>query len=81
MIAATMNGARNISFALGPDASRTPEAGQARDRLLEWIRREEGRLARQIRELCWDGGTRYWLEVEGERISHEVLLAPLEFAQ
>lgn len=71
----------NISFALGPDASRTPEAGQARDRLLEWIRREEGRLARQIRELCWDGGTKYWLDVEGERISHEVLLAPLEFAQ
>lgn len=70
-----------VPFALGPDASRTPDAGQARDRLLEWIRREEARLGRRIRDLYWDGGTNYWLEVEGERIPHQGPLAPLEFGQ
>jgi len=70
-----------VRFALGPEASRTPESGQARDRLLEWVKSEEARLGRQIKEFYWDGGSRYWLEVDGERILHDGPLAPLEFAE
>lgn len=70
-----------VPFALGPEASRTPEAGRARDQLLEWIRREESRLGRKIRDLYWDGSENYWLEVEGERIDHDVPLPPLEFSE
>lgn len=70
-----------VPFALGPEASRMREAGEARDRLLEWIRREETRLGRPIRDLYWDGSTNYWVEVQGERIPHETPLHPLEFGQ
>jgi len=70
-----------VPFALGPGDSRTPEAGAARDRLLEWIRAKERQLGRQARSLYWDGARNYWLEVAGERIPYEGSLAPLEFAQ
>ena len=67
-----------IRFALGPEASRTAGAGQARDRLLEWIRRMEADRG-EVRELYWNGDAGYWLEIAGERIEHPGLLAPLEF--
>lgn len=70
-----------VRFALGPDKTHMPEAGQARDRLLDWIRHEEARLGRRIRDLYWDGGENYWLEVQGERIPHPGPLPPLEFGQ
>lgn len=69
----------HIGFALGSSEASQPEAGQACDQLLEWIRSEEGRLNRGIRDLYWDGGTRYWLEIEGERVFSPHALAPLEF--
>jgi hypothetical protein len=80
----TCDEARNkgaIRFALGPGKTHTPEAGQARDRLLDWIRHEEVRLGRRIRDLYWDGGASYWLEVQGERVPHAEPLPPLEFGQ
>lgn len=72
---------RVVRFALGPGKTHTPEAGLARDRLLDWIRDEEARRGRQIRDLYWDGGTSYWLEVQGERVQYPVPLSPLEFGQ
>ena len=68
-----------VPFALGPSRSRAPEAGEARDQLLAWIRREEGRLGRTLQHLYWDGGSEYWLEVSGERLPFGTPLAPLEF--
>jgi len=66
-------------FALGPGESRSPEAGESRDRLLEWVRGIEASERIEARELCWDRGTRYWLEIRGRRIEHRDPLAPLEF--
>lgn len=66
-------------FALGPGASRSPEAGESRDRLLEWVRSVEASERVEARELYWDKGTRYWLEIGGRRIEHRDPLAPLEF--
>jgi hypothetical protein len=70
-----------IVFALGPGACRTPEAGEAYDVLLDWVRGEEERLGRQIRALYWDGDRKYWLEVKGQRIPYAGNLVPLEFSQ
>lgn len=70
-----------VRFALGPGKTTTLEAGHARDQLLQWIRQEEARLGRQVRDLYWDGGTNYWLEVQGERVPYPEPLAPLEFGQ
>jgi len=68
-----------VRFALGPDASRTPEGGQARDRLLEWTRSVEAERGVTVKEIFWDNATRYWLEIGGERIPYHGPLAPLEF--
>ena len=68
-----------IRFALGPEASRTSEGGQARDRLLEWTRSVEAERGIAVKEIFWDGETRYWLEIGGERIPCPGTLAPLEF--
>ncbi len=69
-----------IRFALGPDASRTPDGGQARDKLLTWIRSVEAERG-EVKDVFWDGETRYWLELAGERIPYEGALAPLEFKE
>jgi superfamily II DNA or RNA helicase len=68
-----------VYFALGPDRSTTPEAGRARDRLLEWTRQVEIERGISVKELYWDNNQQYWLEVKGERISHDGALARLEF--
>jgi hypothetical protein len=70
-----------VRFALGPDTSRTPEGGQARDRLLEWIRSLETQRGIAVKEIYWDNANRYWLEISGERIFYDGALAPLEFKQ
>ncbi len=73
------NGA--LRFALGPDKTSTPEAGHARDQLLQWVQQEEARLGRPVHYLYWDGGMNYWLEVQGERVPHPKPLPALEFGQ
>lgn len=80
VIAREDEGRRGVEhFALGPGASRSPEAGESRDRLLEWVRSVEASERIEARELYWDKGTRYWLEIGGRRIEHRDPLAPLEF--
>jgi superfamily II DNA or RNA helicase len=69
----------NLRFALGPEAGGSREGGEARDRLLEWVRSVEASEGIEIRDLFWDKGTLYWLEVGGRRIVHDGPLAPLEF--
>lgn len=68
-----------VLFALGPDASNTPEGGEARDRLLEWVRSVEAERGATVREIFWDTGTQYWLEVNGERVNYQGPIAPVEF--
>jgi len=69
-----------IHFARGPENSRTPEAGLARDDLLLWITQIESQSGQRIRELCWDKGSNYWLEIAGKRIHYKDLISPLDFA-
>ena len=64
--------ARDNAFAQGPK--------ETREELLRWVRGEEGRLGRSVKDLYWDGAGRYWLEVSGERVEHQEALAPLVFA-
>lgn len=66
-------------FALGPGASRTPEGGEARDRLLEWTRNVETERGVKVGEIFWDNASRYWLEIGGERFPYDGILASLEF--
>ena len=68
-----------VRFALGPEASSTLERGQARDRLLEWVRRLELERRVTVREIFWDNETRYWVEISGQRIPCEGPIASLEF--
>lgn len=70
---------RRVQFALGPEASRTEEGGQARDRLLQWIQSVGASQGVQVMEIFWDNQTSYWLEIGGERIAYDGPLAPLEF--
>ena len=80
VIAREDEGRRGVErFALGPGACRSPEAGESRDRLLEWVRSVQVSERIEARELYWDRGTRYWLEIGGRRIEHPHPLAPLEF--
>jgi superfamily II DNA or RNA helicase len=68
-----------VHYALGPGQSATPEGGQTRDQLLEWIRRVETERGVVVREIHWDNDRSYWLEINGERIAYGSDLAPLEF--
>jgi len=71
----------SLRFALGPEASPTPEAGLARDRLLQWIKSVESERNIEVSEIFWDNHTLYWLEIGGERIPHADPIAPLEFGR
>jgi superfamily II DNA or RNA helicase len=79
VIALEQESKKGVHFALGPDASSTPERGQARDVLLEWVRTLESERGVAIREIFWDNETQYWVETSGERIPYGGPLAPLEF--
>lgn len=68
-----------VHFALGPDSSTTREGGEARDRLLEWVQSVEADRGVTVRDIFWDTGTRYWLEVKGERVNYQGTIAPVEF--
>ena len=70
---------RGIRFALGPGRSQTVAGGEARDRILEWVKKIENEGGIAVREVCWDGTQGYWVEVEGQRIPYDGDLAPLEF--
>jgi len=72
--------ARRIPWALGPGDAKSSEAATTLVELLEWIERQEARLSRKVNKLYWDGGSRYWLEVAGERLYYDGKAAPLEFA-
>ncbi len=69
-----------IKFALGPNASRTPAGGEARDRLLKWIKDVEAELG-SVKDLFWNGATQYWVEVGGERLRYPGEVAALEFRE
>ena len=80
VIAREDEGRRGVEhFARGPEASRSPKAGESRDRLLKWVRNIEANEGIEARYLYWDKRTRYWLEIGGRRIEHQDPLAPLEF--
>jgi hypothetical protein len=68
-----------MRFARGPDRATDGAAGRARDELLRWVTENERDRGRSIRSLYWDGGSTYWLEVEGDRRPYPGPLAPLEF--
>lgn len=68
-----------VRFALGTKSSRTHEGGEARDRLLEWIRSVERARGVEVTDLYWDGESSYWLEITGERVACDLAVAPLEF--
>jgi superfamily II DNA or RNA helicase len=74
-------GSTMVPFALGPESALDPEAGKARNLLLDWVKKEEGKLGLQAHEICWDGRAAYWLELEGNRIDYPGDLPPLEFPQ
>ncbi|MBU4372689.1 MAG: DEAD/DEAH box helicase [Proteobacteria bacterium] len=68
-----------VKFALKPGTSLTPEGGDARDQLLEWVRSVESKQGVQVKEIFWDRQSNYWLEIGGEKISHDGPIPPLEF--
>ncbi|MFH0824986.1 MAG: DEAD/DEAH box helicase family protein, partial [Pseudomonadota bacterium] len=68
-----------VKFALKPGTSLTPEGGDARDRLLEWVRSVQLKQGIRIREIFWDRQSNYWLEIEGKKIAHDGPIPPLEF--
>ena len=70
-----------VPFALGPESALDPEAGKARNLLLDWVKKEGEKLGLQAHEICWDGRAAYWLELEGNRIDYPADLPPLEFPQ
>jgi superfamily II DNA or RNA helicase len=73
------SGKREVSFALGSENGGSAEAGRSRDQLLVWIARIEADRGVMVRDLFWDGKVDYWVEVNGERLTHARGLAPLEF--
>ena len=74
-------GSRRIPWALGPGEAKSSEAAKTLVELLEWIGQQETRCSCKINTLFWDGGSRYWLEIAGERIPFDRTSAPLEFAE
>lgn len=70
---------RGERFALGRDNGASAAAGDARQRLLEWIAELERDRGVRVSDLHWNGKNRYWLELEGERIFLPEDLPALEF--
>lgn len=72
--------AGHVRFALSASRGGSRAASDARDSLLAWIASLESGRSIVVRELCWDGGETYWVELSGERVEHPRPLAALEFA-
>jgi len=68
-----------VKFALKPGTSLTPEGGNARDQLLEWVRNVESKQGVQVKAIFWDNQSNYWLEIGGQKIAHDGPIPPLEF--
>jgi superfamily II DNA or RNA helicase len=62
-------GSRVMRYALASEFGASPEADRTRRELLEWIAREETAQGVQVRELLWDRGNLYWIEIGGARIA------------
>ena len=73
-------GEKILRYALGPESAKIPEAGKARDNLLDWVKQQQSGK-HKINFLYWDGGTEYWIEVDGIRIPYGDPLPPLEFEE
>jgi superfamily II DNA or RNA helicase len=72
---------RNEVFARGPDKASSVSAGETQNLLLEWIKKQEEQRSNSIRELYWDMGVEYWIEVDGARLIFEGATDKLEFPQ
>ena len=70
---------RNEVFARSPEKAQAPAAGRTQADLLRWIHELEAEKQQAVRELCWDGGATYWVELGGERFTFDGASAPLEF--
>lgn len=75
----TSAGRSGSRFARGPAQAKDAAAGTAHDDLLAWIRGMEGKRGVKIKDLYWDG-TRYWVEIQGERVEYPGALPSLEFS-
>jgi superfamily II DNA or RNA helicase len=73
------HGRGTVKFALKPGTSLTPEGGNARDRLLEWVRKIESDQGLRITQIFWDNKSKYWIEIGGKKINYDSPLSPLEF--
>jgi hypothetical protein len=72
-------GSKVVKFALSAEHGATDSADQTRRALMDWIATEEQSRGVQIRELLWDGETRYWIEIGGERVAFPGHASALEF--
>ena len=71
--------AKKEVFARASGRAETVEAGKAKKILLEWIHLLQEQGKRDIRELYWDGKSKYWIESEGDQILFEGNISNLEF--
>lgn len=68
-------------YALDAKRASNPDSGRACEQLLAWVRAAEVERGVRANALYWDGQTRYWIEVQGQRIEYPSDLPPLEFVQ
>jgi superfamily II DNA or RNA helicase len=74
-------GSKEARFALDCAHGASTFADKTRQRLLEWVTTLESSHGTQVREICWDGETNYWVEVGGARIAFPDGAAKLEFRE
>ena len=74
-------GSKSIRFALTEDLGASAGAAQARAALLAWTLEVESARGVAVREFCWDGRGRYWIEIGGEQVVFPGQLDALEFKE
>jgi hypothetical protein len=74
-------GTKSIRFALSEEHGASAGAAQARNALLVWTLEVEGARGAPVREVCWDGRERYWIEIGGEQVVFPGQLPALEFKE
>jgi len=74
-------GSRSIRFALTGELGASAGAAQARAALLAWTLEVESARGVAVREFCWDGRGRYWIEIGGEQVVFPGQLDALEFKE